>query len=97
MFNSDIYACPFTFTACSLVLGTEIQDVDQLVDCLKMKIPVLTSTLQLREEFEQEVRRTVGLLYIEDLSWPGLGVVRYIFQYFLCYVWIGSALLEGNK
>uniref|UniRef100_A0A8C0HPV6 Pyridoxal-dependent decarboxylase domain-containing protein 1 n=1 Tax=Buteo japonicus TaxID=224669 RepID=A0A8C0HPV6_9AVES len=61
----------------SAVLGTEIQDVDQLVDCLKMKIPVLTSTLQLREEFEQEVRRTVGLLYIEDLSWPGLGVVRY--------------------
>lgn len=61
----------------SAVLGTEIQDVDQLVDCLKMKIPVLTSTLQLREEFEQEVKRTVGLLYIEDLSWPGLGVVRY--------------------
>ncbi|KFW07299.1 Pyridoxal-dependent decarboxylase domain-containing protein 1, partial [Eurypyga helias] len=61
----------------SAVLGTEIQDVDQLVDCLKMKIPVLTSTLQLREEFEQEVRRTVGLLYIEDLNWPGLGVVRY--------------------
>uniref|UniRef100_A0A8C3PX00 Pyridoxal-dependent decarboxylase domain-containing protein 1 n=1 Tax=Chrysolophus pictus TaxID=9089 RepID=A0A8C3PX00_CHRPC len=64
----------------SAVLGTEIQDVDQLVDCLKMKIPVLTSTLQLREEFEQEVRRTVGLLYIEDLSWPGLGIVRYIFH-----------------
>ncbi|XP_025932466.1 pyridoxal-dependent decarboxylase domain-containing protein 1 isoform X2 [Apteryx rowi] len=61
----------------SAVLGTEIQDVDQLVDCLKMKIPVLTSTLQLREEFEQEVKRTVGLLYIEDLSWPGLGVVSY--------------------
>ncbi|XP_062491286.1 pyridoxal-dependent decarboxylase domain-containing protein 1 isoform X1 [Pezoporus occidentalis] len=61
----------------SAVLGTEIQDIDQLVDCLKMKIPVLTSTLQLREEFEQEVRRTPGLLYIEDLSWPGLGVVRY--------------------
>ncbi|XP_010718024.1 pyridoxal-dependent decarboxylase domain-containing protein 1 isoform X2 [Meleagris gallopavo] len=61
----------------SAVLGTEIQDVDQLVDCLKMKIPVLTSTLRLREEFEQEVRRTVGLLYIEDLSWPGLGIVRY--------------------
>ena len=64
----------------SAVLGTEIQDVDQLVDCLKMKIPVLTSTLQLREEFEQEVRRTVGLLYIEDLSWPGLGVVRYSYH-----------------
>ncbi|NWX95572.1 PDXD1 protein, partial [Nothoprocta ornata] len=64
----------------SAVLGTEIQDVDQLVDCLKMKIPVLTSTLQLREEFEQEVRRTVGLVYIEDLSWPGLGVVRYSYH-----------------
>uniref|UniRef100_A0A8C0JFY1 Pyridoxal-dependent decarboxylase domain-containing protein 1 n=1 Tax=Chelonoidis abingdonii TaxID=106734 RepID=A0A8C0JFY1_CHEAB len=61
----------------SAVLGTEVQDVDQLVDCLKMKIPILTCTLQLREEFEQEVKRTVGLSYIEDLSWPGLGVVRY--------------------
>ncbi|KAF2976781.1 hypothetical protein EK904_009308 [Melospiza melodia maxima] len=66
-----------TLTLCSAVLGTEIQDIDHLVDCLKMKIPVLTSTLQLREEFEQEVRRTVSLLYIEDLGWPGLGVVRY--------------------
>ncbi|XP_053132323.1 pyridoxal-dependent decarboxylase domain-containing protein 1 isoform X1 [Hemicordylus capensis] len=61
----------------SAVLGTEVQDVDQLVDCLKMKVPVLTCTLQLRDEFEQEVKRTVGLSYIEDLSWPGLGVVRY--------------------
>uniref|UniRef100_A0A8D0GTW4 Pyridoxal-dependent decarboxylase domain-containing protein 1 n=1 Tax=Sphenodon punctatus TaxID=8508 RepID=A0A8D0GTW4_SPHPU len=61
----------------SAVLGTEVQDVDQLVDCVKMKIPVLMCTLQLREEFEQEVRRPVGLSYIEDLSWPGLGVVRY--------------------
>lgn len=61
-----------------------------------MKIPVLTSTLQLREEFEQEVRRTVGLLYIEDLSWPGLGVVRYIFQYFLLYVWIDSTVAQMN-
>ncbi|NXA52260.1 PDXD1 protein, partial [Nothocercus julius] len=64
----------------SAVLGTEIQDVDQLVDCLKMKIPVLTSTLQLREEFEQEVKRTVGLVYVEELSWPGLGVVRYSYH-----------------
>uniref|UniRef100_A0A8C8SCK9 Pyridoxal-dependent decarboxylase domain-containing protein 1 n=1 Tax=Pelusios castaneus TaxID=367368 RepID=A0A8C8SCK9_9SAUR len=61
----------------SAVLGTEVQDVDQLMDCLKMKIPVLICTLQLREEFEQEVKRTVGLSYIEDLSWPGLGIVRY--------------------
>ncbi|KAH0631879.1 hypothetical protein JD844_019772 [Phrynosoma platyrhinos] len=61
----------------SAVLGTEVQDVDQLVDCLKMKVPVLTCTLQLRDEFEQEVKRTIGLAYVEDLSWPGLGVVRY--------------------
>uniref|UniRef100_A0A8D2JES8 Pyridoxal-dependent decarboxylase domain-containing protein 1 n=1 Tax=Varanus komodoensis TaxID=61221 RepID=A0A8D2JES8_VARKO len=59
------------------VLGTEVQDVDQLVDCLKMKVPVLTCTLQLRDDFEQEVKRTIGLSYVEDLSWPGLGVVRY--------------------
>uniref|UniRef100_U3FX57 Pyridoxal-dependent decarboxylase domain-containing protein 1 n=1 Tax=Micrurus fulvius TaxID=8637 RepID=U3FX57_MICFL len=61
----------------SAVLGTEVQDVDQLMDCLKMKVPVLNCTLQLREEFEQEVKRTVGLSYVEDFTWPGLGVVRY--------------------
>ncbi|KAL8175556.1 UNVERIFIED_CONTAM: hypothetical protein K2H54_001915 [Gekko kuhli] len=61
----------------SSVLGTEVQDIDQLVDCLKMKVPVLTCTLQLRDEFEQEVKRTAGLSYVEDISWPGLGVVRY--------------------
>ncbi|XP_072838515.2 pyridoxal-dependent decarboxylase domain-containing protein 1 [Pogona vitticeps] len=61
----------------SAVLGTEVQDVDQLVDCLKMKVPVLRCTLQLRDDFEQEVKRTVGLSYVEDFSWPGLGVVRY--------------------
>ncbi|XP_026546233.1 pyridoxal-dependent decarboxylase domain-containing protein 1 isoform X1 [Notechis scutatus] len=62
----------------SAVLGTEVQDVDQLMDCLKMKVPVLNCTLQLREEFEQEVKRTVGLSYVEDFTWPGLGVVRYV-------------------
>nr|XP_060642319.1 pyridoxal-dependent decarboxylase domain-containing protein 1 [Anolis sagrei ordinatus] len=61
----------------SAVLGTEVQDVDQLVDCLKMKVPVLTCTLQLRDEFEQEVRRTTSLTFVEDLSWPGLGIIRY--------------------
>ncbi|XP_064415082.1 pyridoxal-dependent decarboxylase domain-containing protein 1 isoform X2 [Latimeria chalumnae] len=61
----------------SAVLGTKPEDVDQLVECLKGKIPVLTSTLQFREEFKQEVYRTAGLTYIEDLSWPGVGVIRY--------------------
>ncbi|XP_069761908.1 pyridoxal-dependent decarboxylase domain-containing protein 1 isoform X2 [Narcine bancroftii] len=59
------------------VLNTKPEHVDQLAEHLKAKIPVLISTLQLREEFKQEVYRTTGLLYIEDLSWPGLGVVRY--------------------
>ncbi|XP_043568055.1 pyridoxal-dependent decarboxylase domain-containing protein 1 isoform X2 [Chiloscyllium plagiosum] len=59
------------------VLNTTPEHVDQLAKCLKAKIPILISTLQLREEFKQEVYRTAGLTYIEDLNWPGLGAVRY--------------------
>ncbi|XP_043945108.1 pyridoxal-dependent decarboxylase domain-containing protein 1 isoform X2 [Protopterus annectens] len=59
------------------VLGTKVEDTDHLVECLKAKIPVLNSTLELREEFKNEVYRTAGLTYIEDLSWPGVGVIRY--------------------
>ncbi|KAM6156153.1 pyridoxal-dependent decarboxylase domain-containing protein 1 [Rhynchocyon petersi] len=59
------------------VLGTQVEDVDQLVACIKSKLPVLTCTLQLREEFRQEVEATAGLLYVDDPNWPGIGVVRY--------------------
>ncbi|XP_032896184.1 pyridoxal-dependent decarboxylase domain-containing protein 1 isoform X1 [Amblyraja radiata] len=59
------------------VLNTKPEHVDQLVEHLEAKIPVLISTLQLREEFKQEVYRTADLSYIEDLSWPGLGAIRY--------------------
>ncbi|XP_059835338.1 pyridoxal-dependent decarboxylase domain-containing protein 1 isoform X2 [Hypanus sabinus] len=59
------------------VLNTKPEHVDQLAEHLKTKIPILISTLQLREEFKQEVYRTTGLSYIEDLSWPGLGAIRY--------------------
>ncbi|XP_048465294.1 pyridoxal-dependent decarboxylase domain-containing protein 1 isoform X2 [Rhincodon typus] len=59
------------------VLNTTPEHVDQLAECLKAKIPILISTLQLREEFKQEVYRTAGLTCIEDLNWPGLGAVRY--------------------
>ncbi|XP_041061964.1 pyridoxal-dependent decarboxylase domain-containing protein 1 isoform X4 [Carcharodon carcharias] len=59
------------------VLNTTPEHVDQLVECLKAKIPILISTLQLREEFKQEVYQTPALTYIEDLSWPGLGAIRY--------------------
>ncbi|XP_010607028.1 pyridoxal-dependent decarboxylase domain-containing protein 1 [Fukomys damarensis] len=59
------------------VLGTKGEDVDQLVACVQSKLPVLTCTLQLREEFKQEVEGTAGLLYVDDPNWPGIGVVRY--------------------
>ncbi|XP_045141994.1 pyridoxal-dependent decarboxylase domain-containing protein 1 [Echinops telfairi] len=59
------------------VLGTQSEDVDQLVTCIESKLPVLMCTLQLREEFRQEVEGTAGLLYVDDPNWPGIGVVRY--------------------
>lgn len=59
------------------VLGTRGDDVDQLVACIQSKLPVLTCTLQLREEFKQEVTGTAGLLHVEDPNWPGIGAVRY--------------------
>ena len=59
------------------VLGMRGEDVDQLVACIQSKLPVLTCTLQLREEFKQEVEATAGLLYVDDPNWPGIGVVRY--------------------
>lgn len=62
-----------------LVLGTRGEDVDQLVACIEGKLPVMTCTLQLREEFKQEVTRTAGLLHVDDPNWPGIGVVRYGF------------------
>uniref|UniRef100_F6VXE3 Pyridoxal-dependent decarboxylase domain-containing protein 1 n=2 Tax=Ornithorhynchus anatinus TaxID=9258 RepID=F6VXE3_ORNAN len=61
----------------SAVLGTQGEDIDKLVACLKTKIPVLTCTLRMREEFKQEVERTAGLAHVEDLGWAGLGAVRY--------------------
>ncbi|XP_069066321.1 pyridoxal-dependent decarboxylase domain-containing protein 1 isoform X2 [Pleurodeles waltl] len=61
----------------SAVLGTTAEDIDQLVGCLKAKIPVLTCTLHMREEFRQEVNQTARLSYIEDVTWPGLGVLRF--------------------
>lgn len=47
--------------------------------CAQSKLPVLTCTLQLREEFKQEVTATAGLLHVDDPNWPGIGVVRYVF------------------
>ncbi|KAG2455674.1 PDXD1 protein, partial [Polypterus senegalus] len=61
----------------SAVLGTKVEDVDMLVERLRETIPVLYSTLRMREEFKQEVYETSTLTYIEDLNWPGLGAIRY--------------------
>ncbi|KAJ7989638.1 hypothetical protein DPEC_G00306610 [Dallia pectoralis] len=59
------------------VLGTQCCDVDLLVEQLTELVPVLSCTLRLRQDFREEVYRHSALSYIQDLSWPGLGAVRY--------------------
>ncbi|XP_051987356.1 pyridoxal-dependent decarboxylase domain-containing protein 1-like isoform X2 [Xyrauchen texanus] len=58
-------------------LGTQENDVASLVEKLGMMIPVLSCTLRFRLYFKDEVLQQASLSYIEDLSWPGLGGVRY--------------------
>ncbi|KAG8006657.1 Pyridoxal-dependent decarboxylase domain-containing protein 1 [Nibea albiflora] len=60
------------------VLGTQQQDVDDLVEKLSELVPVMSSTMCLRQDFREETHRhTPSLVYVDDLTWPGLGVVRY--------------------
>ncbi|KAM4717961.1 pyridoxal-dependent decarboxylase domain-containing protein 1 isoform 2-T3 [Anableps anableps] len=60
------------------VLGTQQEDVDELVQKLLELVPMMSSTMNLRQDFREESHRhTPSLTYIEDLSWPGLGAVRY--------------------
>ncbi|KAL0993230.1 hypothetical protein UPYG_G00104940 [Umbra pygmaea] len=59
------------------VLGTQLCDVDVLVERLNELVPVLSCTLRLRQDFKEEVYRHSSLSYVQDLSWPGLGAVRY--------------------
>ncbi|XP_067274893.1 pyridoxal-dependent decarboxylase domain-containing protein 1 [Pseudorasbora parva] len=58
-------------------LGTQENDVAALVEKLGEMIPVLSCTLRFRQDFKDEVLQQALLSYVEDLSWPGLGVVRY--------------------
>lgn len=58
-------------------LGTQENDVAALVEKLAEMIPVLCCTLRLRQDFRDEVLQQASLSYIEDLDWPGLGVVRF--------------------
>ncbi|XP_030646509.1 pyridoxal-dependent decarboxylase domain-containing protein 1 isoform X2 [Chanos chanos] len=58
-------------------LGTQETDVTALVQKLAETVPTLSSTLRLRQDFREEVYHRANLTFAEDLSWPGLGAVRY--------------------
>ncbi|KAM9746443.1 pyridoxal-dependent decarboxylase domain-containing protein 1 isoform 2-T4 [Menidia menidia] len=59
-------------------LGTQEEDVEDMVEKLFELVPLMTSTISLRPDFREEVhRRSPSLTFIEELSWPGLGAVRY--------------------
>ncbi|XP_071765949.2 pyridoxal-dependent decarboxylase domain-containing protein 1 [Centroberyx gerrardi] len=60
------------------VLGTQQGDVEAMVERLSELVSVLSSTMCLRQDFREEAHRhSPSLRYVEDLSWPGLGAVRY--------------------
>ncbi|TKS92464.1 Pyridoxal-dependent decarboxylase domain-containing protein 1 [Collichthys lucidus] len=60
------------------VLGTQQRDIDDLVEKLSELVPVMSSTMCLRQDFREETHRhPLSLVYVDELSWPGLGVVRY--------------------
>ncbi|AWP18283.1 putative pyridoxal-dependent decarboxylase domain-containing protein 1 [Scophthalmus maximus] len=60
------------------VLGTQPEDVEELVERLSELVPVMSSTMCLRQDFREESHRhSASLRYVDDISWPGLGVVRY--------------------
>ncbi|KAL2101520.1 hypothetical protein ACEWY4_003281 [Coilia grayii] len=59
------------------VLGTQESDIRALVEKLNDMVPLLSSTLRFRQDFREEVYHHTALTYIEDLSWPGLGAIRY--------------------
>uniref|UniRef100_A0A3Q3EQR9 Pyridoxal-dependent decarboxylase domain-containing protein 1 n=1 Tax=Labrus bergylta TaxID=56723 RepID=A0A3Q3EQR9_9LABR len=60
------------------VLGTQQEDIECLVGKLSELVPLVSSTISLRLNFREETQRhSPMLMYIEELSWPGLGAVRY--------------------
>lgn len=59
------------------VLGTEQEDIESFVEKLSELVSVMSSTLSLRQDFRDETHRhSPSLIYVEELSWPGLGAVR---------------------
>ncbi|KAK7938575.1 hypothetical protein WMY93_001901 [Mugilogobius chulae] len=60
------------------VLGTQPEDVQRLVDTLTDLLPLLSSTVTLRQDFrEQALTHRPVLTYLEERGWAGLGAVRY--------------------
>lgn len=60
------------------VLGTQQEDVQELVDRLAELLTLMSSTMSLRQDFREEAHRhSPPLTYIDELSWPGLGAVRF--------------------
>uniref|UniRef100_A0A8D0A2E8 Pyridoxal-dependent decarboxylase domain-containing protein 1 n=1 Tax=Sander lucioperca TaxID=283035 RepID=A0A8D0A2E8_SANLU len=60
------------------VLGTQQENIEELAEKLAQLLPVMCSTMCLRQDFREETHRhSPSLAYIQDLSWPGLGAVRY--------------------
>ncbi|XP_054615054.1 pyridoxal-dependent decarboxylase domain-containing protein 1 isoform X3 [Dunckerocampus dactyliophorus] len=59
-------------------LGTQEKDVEDLVEKLSELVPMMTSTMCFRQDFKEETNRhSPYLRYIEEVSWPGLGAIRY--------------------
>ncbi|KAM8844079.1 pyridoxal-dependent decarboxylase domain-containing protein 1 isoform 2-T3 [Spinachia spinachia] len=60
------------------VLGTQEENTNDIMEKLSELVPVICSTMCLRQDFREEsYRHAPSLSYIQQLSWPGLGAVRY--------------------
>ncbi|XP_074553183.1 pyridoxal-dependent decarboxylase domain-containing protein 1 isoform X1 [Halichoeres trimaculatus] len=60
------------------VLGTQQEDIETLVEKLTELVPLISSTISLRLDFKREIQQHSAMLtFKEELSWPGLGCVRY--------------------
>lgn len=58
-------------------LGTQLEDVEDLVRKLSQLVFVMSSTVSIRQDFREEVHRHApSLVYMEETRWPGLGAVR---------------------
>ncbi|XP_077476167.1 pyridoxal-dependent decarboxylase domain-containing protein 1 [Stigmatopora argus] len=59
-------------------LGTQSEDVDDLVTKLLELVPLMASTMAFSQDFKEELRKhSPYLRYIEEHGWPGLGAVRF--------------------